>query len=139
MTTGWATFDHGHRIAPADPVTAADGSEVARMGLWPADAPAPWVLTVDEVALAIAHGGPDDQIGYHGLMAWEAAHRAVCGVRIAGRGQLACAAARLREGLELDVFPDGAHVHRCRISASELVRKANRDRPPLPSHVRPAA
>ncbi|QYN23743.1 hypothetical protein [Amycolatopsis sp. DSM 110486] len=129
MTTGFATYDHGHRLAPAEPATALDGTAVERLGMWPADAPAPWVLTVDEVALAIAHSG--EEIGRYGLLTNEAADATVRGVRICGRGQLACAAQRLREGNELDAFPADAHPYRCQVAAQELCRKAHRDRPPL--------
>ncbi|MFF0146430.1 hypothetical protein ATK36_3770 [Amycolatopsis sulphurea] len=130
MTTGFVTHGAGHRLAPATPVTTTDGTTVERMGLWPAGAPAPWVLTVDEIAIALAHSG--GHLGRYGAtpIVAKATDLTVQGVRAAGRGPLACAAARLREGNELDVFPADAHPHRCLLAASDLCRKANRDRPP---------
>ncbi|GAA3552594.1 hypothetical protein GCM10022222_40280 [Amycolatopsis ultiminotia] len=126
MSTGFVTCVHGHRVAPADPIVAADGTSVDRLGLWPADAAGPWVLTVDEVACALALSG--EEIGRYGLLAHDAADMAARGVRVCGRGPLAALAARWREGNERDGLPPAANPARCRKAAHELCRKAHRDR-----------
>ncbi|MEV0073553.1 hypothetical protein [Amycolatopsis sp. NPDC050768] len=125
MIDGRTTYD-GYRLAPAAPGIAADGSTVARVGIWAPGAPAPYVLTVDEIAVAIAHSG--DTIGRYGTILDHAAEMTVEGVRRTGRGPLACMADRLRAGNELDVFPPGHVPARCLTAAAELCSAAHRNR-----------
>jgi hypothetical protein len=83
------------------------------------------VLTVDEVALALAHAG--DPLNRYTLLPDDAAEQAVRGVRNLGRGSLSVMADRLRDANEIEAWPAGWAPKRSMTDASELCRKINRE------------
>ncbi|WP_414943366.1 hypothetical protein [Amycolatopsis sp. cmx-11-32] len=111
----------GVRLAPAHAGAGPDGP-VRRIGIWPADAPAPIVLSEDELALALAHG--DDYVSRFGTLPDDAARRVLRGVHALGRGQLCRMVERWHVGNETDVFPPGFQS-RCTRDAAELCRKVH--------------
>ncbi|HWD02755.1 MAG TPA: hypothetical protein VG674_09910 [Amycolatopsis sp.] len=126
MTAPGFTTTSGVALAPAPPEPGPDGTTMTRIGLWAADTGrGPVVLTADEIALALAHGGETVPSRYR-ILVDEAARQTLAGVEKLGRAQLRTLATQWRCGDD-DVWPGRTQWAAERL-AERLCHVAHRDR-----------